>query len=95
MVVGVCQVTIFFHDNHSLKEKRRRVKSIIKRTTNHFNVSGAEVAEHELWQKGVVAFVTLGTDKSFVNSVLDKILDFVEDLHSGEIIDTSVEIIGL
>lgn len=95
MVVGVCQVTIFFHDNHSLKEKRRRLKSILKRTTNHFNVSGAEVAEHDKWQKGVIAFVTVGTDGSFVNSVLDKVLDFVEELHSGEIIDTSLEIIGL
>ncbi len=95
MIVGVCTVTIFFHDNHSLKEKRRRLKSIIKRTTNRFNVSGAEVEANDKWQKGVIAFSAIGTETGFINSVLDKILDFVEELHMGEIIDTSVEIIGL
>ena len=44
MVVGVGAITFRLHDCHSLKEKRRVVKTVIAQLRNHFNASVAEVA---------------------------------------------------
>ena len=95
MVVGVCQIEIFFHDTHSLKEKRGLVKSILGKTRSRFNVAAAEVGSLDLWQRAELAVTVGGTDRAFVNSVLDKALNFIEGLHIGEIIDHRVELISI
>jgi uncharacterized protein YlxP (DUF503 family) len=46
-----------------------------------------------LWQRAEVGIVAVGNDKAFVNSVLDKALDFVEGLCVAEVTDTSVELL--
>ena len=43
MVVGVGLITFRLHECHSLKEKRRIVKTVIAQLRNHFNASVAEV----------------------------------------------------
>ncbi|MEZ4604012.1 MAG: DUF503 domain-containing protein [Desulfobacterales bacterium] len=43
MVIGIGKITFRLSFCHSLKEKRKVVKAIIRRTRNTFNVSMAEV----------------------------------------------------
>ena len=42
MVVGTCIITLRMYDIHSLKEKRKIVKSQTQRLKNKFNISIAE-----------------------------------------------------
>ncbi|MBE9531804.1 MAG: DUF503 domain-containing protein [Proteobacteria bacterium] len=95
MVVGVCKVVLIIHESRSLKDKRRVVKSLLKRVRNTFNVSASEVGEQELLQKAEIAIVTVANDGPFVNSVVDKVLNFIEELQLAEVVDESVEIIRL
>lgn len=94
MVVGVCKVVLIIHGSRSLKEKRRVVKSVLKKVQNTFNVSASEVGDHELLQRAEIAFVTVAGDGPFVNSVVDKVLNFIEELQLAEVSEQSVEIIG-
>jgi len=61
---------------------------------SRFNVSIAEVAENDLWQRGVVGVASVGNDHAFVNETLDKVADFVGSMHGGQIqiIDRSLAI---
>ncbi|MFQ5465902.1 MAG: DUF503 domain-containing protein [Thermodesulfobacteriota bacterium] len=95
MIVGVCHLALRFHDCRSLKDKRQRLKSIIGRVRNRFNVSAAEVAALDRWQRAEVGIVAVGADSAFVNSVLDRVLDYVEVLHTGEILDHDIEFITI
>ncbi len=95
MVVGVLKITLLFHGCHSLKDKRRILKSLLQKSKNKFNLSAAEVAAHDIHGRAVVAFSTVGTDLSFVNSVMDKVADFIDALEAGEIIDQDLELITL
>lgn len=95
MVVGVCKVVLIIHDSRSLKDKRRVVKSILKRVRNTFNVSASEVGDLELLQKAEIAIVTVAGDGPFVNSVVDNVLNFIEELQLAEILEESIEIISL
>jgi uncharacterized protein YlxP (DUF503 family) len=62
---------------------------------NTFNVSASEVGDLELLQRAEIAIVTVAGDGPFVNSVIDKILDFLDALQLAEIIEESIEIIRL
>ncbi len=95
MVVGVCQLRMIIHGVTSLKEKRGVVKKIISRVKNKFSVSIAELEDNDLWQSLVIGFCMVGNDRRYINSCLDKILDFIENLYLAEIVDHRIEIINI
>ena len=95
MVVGVGKITFRLAHCHSLKEKRKIVKAIINRTRNVFNVSMAEIDLNDVHQRAEIGFALAGNDRRLINSRLDKIFDFMENLQLAEIIDTDMEIITL
>jgi len=84
---------LVLRDNHSLKEKRRVVKSIIGRVKSKFNVSIAEVGNQDLWQSAQIGFCIAGNEKRFINSSLDKVIYFIEESNSAEIKHAEMEII--
>ena len=94
MVVGVCHLDLLIRENNSLKGKRRILKKIIERAKNKFNVSIAEVGNYDLWQSSQVGFCVVGNDKRFINSSLDKIIRFIEDLNSAEIVKSEIELLN-
>ncbi|MBW2182387.1 MAG: DUF503 domain-containing protein [Deltaproteobacteria bacterium] len=94
MVIGVCHLDLLIRENNSLKGKRRILKKIIERVKNKFNVSIAEVGNHDLWQSSQVGFCVVGNDKRFINSSLDKIIRFIEDLNSAEIVKSEIELLN-
>jgi len=71
------------------------VKSITDRVKSRFNVSIAEVDHHDLWQLIQLGMSYIGNDRRHVNSRLDKVLNFVENLRIAEVIDREIEIINV
>ncbi len=94
MVVGVCGISLLIHDAQSLKGKRQVIKSLQEKVRNRFNVSMAEVGDNDLWQRAELAVAAIGNDRAFINSVIDKVVNFIENLHVAEIIDHRIEIIN-
>ncbi len=75
MVIGLLRVEIHYPESGSLKTKRMTLKSLTDRLRRQFNVSLAEVEHQNLWQRSVLAIVTVNTDRSHADSTLSKILD--------------------
>ncbi len=94
MVVGICRISLIIHDNHSLKGKRQVLKSIVEKVKNRFNVSIAEVGDNDLWQRAELGVSAVGNDRAFINSVMDKVMNFIENLHTAEIVDHNIELIN-
>jgi uncharacterized protein YlxP (DUF503 family) len=94
MVIGICHLDLLIRESHSLKGKRRIVKQIIGRVKNKFNVSIAEVGDHDRWQRSQIGFCLIGNDKRFINSSLDKVVDFIETINSAEITNADFEILS-
>ena len=63
-------------DAHSLKDKRRQIKSLKDRLGNRFNASVAEIDDLDKWQKSVIALCMISNDKPY----LDKQYSLVETL---------------
>ncbi len=95
MVVGICRIKLRLSDNHSLKGKRKVVKSLMGQVNSRFKVAVSEVALHDVWQEAAIGISAVGNDQSVINSVLDKVIDFVERTCPAEITQSDIEIIHL
>jgi len=94
MVVGICSISLLIHESQSLKAKRQVIKSLQEKVRNRFNVSMAEVGDNDVWQRAEIGMAAVGNDRAFINSVIDKVVNFIENLHVAEIIDHRIEIIN-
>jgi len=92
MFVGILRLTLHLPAPGSLKSKRHLVRSAIDRVKAKFNVSIAEVAENDLWQRSVVGVSAVGNDAAFVHETLDKVADFVASMHGGQIMITGRDV---
>jgi len=93
MEVGILQFSVRLRGCHSLKEKRQVLKSIKDRLRARFNVSVAEVDDHELWQKGTIGVVTCSNDATHVRSLLDQIVGMLRVHPVAELLDQQIEIL--
>ncbi len=93
MTVGISKITLILHEGMSLKAKRKVVKSILEKCRNKFNVSIAEVEDNDLYQRATIGVAIVGNDGRFVNSALDKILEYVDSLKLAEIAEQEIELI--
>ena len=94
MHVGVCRIRFRLPENGSLKGKRRVLKSITSRVANKFNVSVAEVDDHDLWQLATLGISCVSNDKRHTNEVLSKVVDYIIDSRFDvEVLDYEIEIL--
>lgn len=71
MVVGVVTWELEVTGAQSLKDKRRVIKSLKDRLRNRFNVSVAETAHHDLWQRAEITAAVVSTSRRHADSVLE------------------------
>ena len=95
MVIGVGKITFRLSECHSLKGKRKIIKSIIARVQNNFNASIAEVALNDVHQRAEIGIALVGNDRRAINSKVDKLIEFIEKFQLAEIINSDMEIMTL
>ena len=94
MNVGICRIKLRLPENLSLKGKRGVLKSITARVRNKFNVSIAEVDDHDLWQLATLGICCVSNSGRQTNEVLSKVVDFVTNgRFEVEILDYEIEIL--
>ena len=96
MNIGVCRVTLRLPENLSLKGKRQVLKSITSRVGNQFNVSVAEVDDHDSWQLATLGVCHISTDGRHTNQVLSKVVNFIANSRlEAELLDYEIEILSV
>ena len=93
MIIGTLEVKLMVPWSHSLKEKRMVLRSITERIKNKFNVSVAEVDNQDLHQSIVLGIACVTNETSHANSILQKILDYIEGNCEAQVVDSIIEII--
>jgi uncharacterized protein YlxP (DUF503 family) len=71
--VGVITFELRMDEAHSLKDKRHFVKSLKDRLRGKFNVAVAEIDYQDLWQRGLIACVTVSPDQGHAEQVLQAV----------------------
>jgi len=93
MFVAAATVELHIESAQSLKAKRGVVQAIKQRVRNKFNVSVAEVGGQDTWQVAVLGLAAVSEEAQEARVRLEKVIDFIEDLHLAEVTDQEVEIL--
>jgi hypothetical protein len=94
MIVGTLKIRLVLRESHSLKDKRRVLRSLKDTLSNKFNVAVAETDEQDVWQSAEIGLATVGTDTPFVQSVLTNVVNYVRFFGGVELVDSDQEIYG-
>ncbi len=89
--VGVLTLELRLEHSHSLKDKRHVVKSLKDRLRNKFNVAVAEIDYHDLWQRAAVAAVTVASDHTHAEKVLQSVEQEAVSLVGASLTGATVE----
>jgi uncharacterized protein YlxP (DUF503 family) len=92
--IGVITMELRLDESHSLKEKRHVVKGLKDRLRHKFNVAVAEIEYQELWQRALVAAVTVSSDQNNAESVLQSVENEASMLLGPQLIGATVEWLG-
>jgi len=86
MIIGVLTVEAHLSDAHSLKDKRRVIKSLTDRIRAKFNVSIAQVGALDTWQSTELGLAMVSNDQALIHKVFTTIVDYIEA--KGELVIT-------
>jgi uncharacterized protein YlxP (DUF503 family) len=78
MHIATCVIKLHLEGVHSLKEKRRILKSILTRLSNQFNIATAEIEYLDVWQTAMIGLVTIGNDAAYLHGLLEKAVSWIE-----------------
>jgi len=89
--VGVLTLELRLENSHSLKDKRHVVKGLKDRLRRKFNVSVAEIDYQDLWQRALVAAVTVASDHAHGELVLQTVEREASELLGPQLVSAVVE----
>ena len=89
--IGVIILELRLDDAHSLKDKRHYVKSLKDRLRGKFNVAVAEIDYQDLWQRGLIACVTVSASKPHAEQVLQNVKREAASLLGPLLVDVTTE----
>ena len=93
MIVGTCRVYLRAEWVFSLKDKRMIVKSLVEKIRHKFNVSIAEVEDNDVHKSIVLGFACVTNETSHANSIIDNVVNYIEDNTDAVIEDVVIEIL--
>ena len=77
MHIGILTADFLIPESVSLKDKRSVLQKMRARVRNEFNVSAAEIAYQDKWQRSQWAFCAVSADKAYLDGLIQKLLEFL------------------
>lgn len=91
MTIGLLKLELSIPGSHSLKDKRRVVKSLKDKLRNRYNCSVAEVGAKDHWTYSQLAVCVVGDDSRFVNTQLNEISRYAENSADALVTGVAIE----
>ena len=92
--IGVITMELRLDGSQSLKDKRHVVKGLKDRLRHKFNVAVAEIDYHDLWQRALVAAVTVSNDQGMAETVLQSVENEASMILGPQLVGATVEWLG-
>jgi uncharacterized protein YlxP (DUF503 family) len=93
MIVGTLQVRLLLREARTLKDKRQVVQSIKDRLRQSFNVSVAEIDEHDLPRQVVLGIAMVSNETHPVKQTLGEIVNALKAHPIAEFVDSEIEMV--
>jgi uncharacterized protein YlxP (DUF503 family) len=87
LVISLLTIELIIPWARSLKDKRSAVRGLKDRLRSRFNVSVAEVAYQDKWQRAILAVCFLGNDRRQLESDMARARQLCEEAQDLQIAD--------
>ncbi|MDR1745553.1 MAG: DUF503 domain-containing protein, partial [Planctomycetota bacterium] len=77
MRIGFMRASLMLPASHSLKEKRRPLRSLMEKLRNRFHVSVAEVDAQDLHQRAVIGVALVAADGGALAREMRAVREFI------------------
>lgn len=92
--VGLLTIELYIPGITSLKQKRGIIKPLVARVRKHFNVSVAEVEDHDQLGHVVLAVACVSPSTNYVHGLLTRVAASVEHWRlDAELVDYTIEML--
>ena len=92
MIIGSCKIYLEAEWVFSLKDKRMIVKSLVEKIRHKFNVSVAEVENNDIHKSIVIGIACVTNETSHADSIINNVINFIENNTDAVIVDVITEI---
>ena len=92
MIVGTVEIRLHLPDARTLKDKRSVLRGLKERLRRKFNVSVAEVEDHDVIRSATIAVAQVGNDSRYINGTLDKVIGALRYQPGASLVDYTVEL---
>ena len=89
--IGVLTLEMRLEHSRSLKDKRHVVRALKDRLRRKFNVAVAEIDYQDLWQRALVAAVTVSGDHGYAQQLLESVEKDAAMLLGADLVDAQIE----
>lgn len=86
MIVSFARLSLRISHSHSLKEKRRTLRSLVDKVKARFDVRLSEVGGHDTWQSADVGFAVVGSDRVVLERIVDEVIRYVDGFADAELV---------
>jgi uncharacterized protein YlxP (DUF503 family) len=93
MFVAVLTLEGWIHEANSLKEKRMVVNSLLDRIRARFDVSAAQLDEHDQWQAFTLGVVAISNREKPLHTLMNHVRDLAETEHRCDVTLCRLEIL--
>lgn len=94
MRVGWLRIELYLPASHSLKEKRRPLRSLLEKLRNRFHVSAAEVDCQDFHQRAVVGVAMVAADGGSLADYMRAVKEFILANPECQVLDIREETLG-
>jgi uncharacterized protein YlxP (DUF503 family) len=91
--IGILTAEFIIPKAGSLKEKRSVLNRMRDRVCGEFNVSAAEIAYQDKWQRSQWAFCIVGSNKAYIDSSMQRLLEFLRSGWHAYLGDYQIELL--
>jgi uncharacterized protein YlxP (DUF503 family) len=92
MKVLISKIILLIPYASSLKDKRKVIKGLKDRVWSKFRVSISEIDGHESMKKAILGLVYVSNDTSLLETIMNKIINLVEDNYPGLLYDYEYQV---
>lgn len=94
MRMGWLRVDLLIPMSHSLKEKRRPLRSLLEKLRHRFNLAAAEVDCQDLHQRAVIGIAMVAADGGILAREIQAVREFIVNNPDCRVVDIREETLG-
>ncbi|HHU49913.1 MAG: DUF503 domain-containing protein [Caldicoprobacterales bacterium] len=91
MITSIVTIKLYASWIHSLKEKRKVIKSLCEKLRKKYNVSVIESDAQDIHQTIILSIAFLAGSTALADSTCEKICDFIDNNTDAEVADVQID----